>query len=128
MDRLVSDVRKLEGTGTTITWTHWGDGVFMEFFPSADLFINCTPVGTMAGSNGTSPIEPAWLPRKGIVFDLVYNPPETPLLKAAKAQGLQAVSGMGMLVYQAAESFKIWTGKDADVAAMRAAGEKALGS
>jgi shikimate dehydrogenase len=60
------------------------------------------------------------------VFDLVYNPVETPLVVAAKARGAKAVGGMGMLVYQAAEAFKLWTGKDADVAAMLAAAKQAL--
>jgi shikimate dehydrogenase len=61
-----------------------------------------------------------------IVFDLVYNPAETPLLAAAKARGATAVSGLGMLVYQAAESFKLWTGQDADTKAMFAAARTAL--
>ena len=61
------------------------------------------------------------------VFDLVYNPADTPLTLAAKSRGAKAVSGLGMLVYQAAESFKLWTAKDADTAAMFAAARTALG-
>jgi shikimate dehydrogenase len=129
MDKVVADFRKIEGIGTTITWTHWGDGVFMEFFPSVDLLVNCTPVGTKTSDvDGHSPIDAKWLPKSGIVFDLVYNPSETPLLKSAKQQGLTTLSGMGMLVYQAAESFRLWTGKDADVQKMLAAGKAALGT
>jgi shikimate dehydrogenase len=128
MDKLVADFRKLEGIGTTITWTHWGDGVFMTFFPSADLVVNATPVGT-AGSdtNGSSPIDVQWLPGKGVAFDVVYNPPKTAFLQSAKERGLSTVSGLGMLVYQAAESFRLWTGKDADVEKMLTAGRNALG-
>jgi len=127
MDKVVADFRKLEGAGTTITWTHWGDGVFMTFFPNADLLVNCTPVGTKTSDvDGRSPIDAQWLPKHGIVFDVVYNPPETPLLKTAKERGLTAVSGLGMLVYQAAESFRLWTGKDADVQKMLSAGREAL--
>ena len=128
MDKVVGDFRKLEGTGTTITWTHFGDGVFMTFFPGADLLVNTTPVGTAGGdTHGASPIDAQWLPTKGMVFDVVYNPPETPLLKAAKDRGLSTASGLGMLVYQAAESFRLWTGKEADVQKMLAAGREALG-
>ncbi|MDP9238281.1 MAG: hypothetical protein M3P30_12965 [Chloroflexota bacterium] len=52
---------------------------------------------------------------------------ETPFVAAAKSRGAKAISGLGMLVYQAAESFKLWTAQDADIAAMRAAAELALG-
>jgi shikimate dehydrogenase len=127
LDRLVADLRKLEPPGTTITWAHWGDGVFMTVLPSCDLLVNCTPVGTRTSdTDGQSPIDAQWLPKRGIVFDLVYNPPETPLLKAAKERGLTPVSGLGMLVYQAAESFRIWTHQDADVQKMLSVGREAL--
>jgi len=128
LDKLVVDLRELEGVGTTITWTHWGDGVFMTVLPSCELLVNCTPVGTKGSdTEGHSPIDAQWLPEQGIVFDLVYNPPETPLLKSAKERGLKAVSGLGMLVYQAAESFRLWTGQEAPVEKMLAIGHEALG-
>jgi len=126
-DRLVAALRTLEPPGTTITWAHWGDGVFLTYLPAADLIVNCTPVGTKGSdTNGSSPLDAAMLPSSGVVFDLVYNPPETPLLKAARERGAKPVSGLGMLVYQAAESFRIWTGKDAPLDAMLSAGKKAL--
>jgi shikimate dehydrogenase len=129
LDKVVVDLRKLEGTGTTITWAHWGDGVFMTVLPSCELLVNCTPVGTKGSdSDGQSPIDAQWLPERGIVFDLVYNPPETPLLKSARERGLKAVSGLGMLVYQAAESFRLWTGQEAPVEKMLEAGRQALGA
>lgn len=126
-DKLVAALRTLEPPGTTITWAHWGDGVFLTYLPAADLVVNCTPVGTKgSGTNGQSPLDAALLPASGVVFDLVYNPPETPLLKAARQRGATAVSGLGMLVYQAAESFRIWTRKDAPIDVMLSAGRKAL--
>jgi len=128
LDRVVVDLRKLESTGTTVTWTHWGDGTFMTVLPSCELLVNCTPVGTKGSdSEGQSPIDAQWLPKSGVVFDVVYNPPETQLLAAAKARGLKPVSGLGMLVYQAAESFRLWTGQEASVGKMLAAGREALG-
>ncbi len=127
LDKVVVDLRKVEATGTTITWTHWGDGVFMTFLPACDLLVNCTPVGTKTSdSDGKSPLDAQWLPASGAVFDLLYNPPETPLLRAAREHGLKTVSGLGMLVYQAAESFRLWTGQDAPVDRMLEAGRAAL--
>ncbi len=127
LDRVAVDLRKIEGIGTTITWTHWGDGVFMSFLTACDLLVNCTPVGTKSSdTEGQSPLDAEWLPREGVVFDLLYNPPETPLLKSARDRGLKTVSGLGMLVYQAAESFRLWTGHEAPVERMLDAGREAL--
>ena len=129
LDKVCADLRSLTPTGTTLTWTHWGDGTFMTVVPSAGLLVNCTPVGTRGSeTEGESPIDARYLPAGGIVFDLVYNPPETPLLKAAKERGAKAVSGLGMLVYQAAESFRLWTGQEAPVERMLEAGREALGA
>lgn len=128
LDGIVAALRKIEGAGTTITWAHWGDGVFLEQVPHSDLIVNCTPVGTRKSeTEGQSPIDAQFLPAGGLVFDLVYNPQETPLLKAAKERGAKTAGGLGMLVYQAAESFRLWTAKDAPVDKMLEAGKKALG-
>jgi len=53
------------------------------------------------------------------VFDLIYNPPETPLLRKARARGCVAGNGLAMLVYQGVLAFELWTGKPAPVQAMR---------
>ena len=128
IDQLVLQLKPLTPSGTTISWAYWGDGSFLRALGNAGLVVNCTPIGT-AGSDtgGQSPIDVSLLGDGATVFDLVYNPPDTPLVAAAKARGLNAVSGLGMLVYQAAESFRLWTGKDADIAAMLGAGREALG-
>jgi shikimate dehydrogenase len=95
--------------------------------PRADLLVNATPVGMKNDAAAAeSPIEDEFIPAGGIVFDLVYNPPETPLLKAAKECGATPVSGLGMLVYQGAESFRIWTGQDAPTDVMFDAARAAL--
>lgn len=129
LERAVLDLKPLTPAGTTISWAYWGDGSFLRSLAEADLLVNCTPVGT-AGSEsaGESVIDPALIQPKTTVFDLVYNPINTPLVAAAKARGAKAYSGLGMLVYQAAESFRLWTGKDADTKHMLAAGRKALGA
>ena len=61
-----------------------------------------------------------------LVFDMVYNPLETPLLKLARARGIATVSGMEMFVQQGARQFEIWTGKPAPEAEMMRVVEHAL--
>jgi shikimate dehydrogenase len=127
IDRMVVDLKPLTSTGTTITWAYWNDGSYLRSLAEADLLVNCTPVGMRGGdSNGKAVVDPALLRKETAVFDLVYNPSDTPLTAAARERGAKAVSGLGMLVYQAAESFRLWTGKDADTKAMFEAGRGAL--
>lgn len=92
-----------------------------------NLLINATPVGTRDPSAAPIPIELLrHMPRNAFVMDMVYNPPETALVRAAHAAGLRAVGGFSMLLYQGAESFTLWTGVEAPLAVMRAALESAL--
>lgn len=127
LEGIVKENRPRTRPGSTISWTHWMDGVFMQELPKVALLVNCTPVGTKGTeSEGTSPIDPQFLPSTGLVFDLVYNPPETQLLKDAKSKGARTLGGLPMLVYQAADAFRLWTKKDADLAAMRSAAEAAV--
>jgi shikimate dehydrogenase len=77
------------------------------------------------------PGDPSLLPpdafRKGqLVFDLIYNPAETPLLAAARAAGARTANGLGMLLHQGVRAFHRWTGRKPPVAVMRTALEKAL--
>jgi 3-dehydroquinate dehydratase / shikimate dehydrogenase len=89
-----------------------------------DVLINTTPCG-MAGTKQSMPIEESEL-NAALVFDMVYNPLETPLLKLARARGIAVVSGMEMFVEQGARQFEIWTGKPAPEAAMMKVVEQAL--
>lgn len=91
---------------------------------SADLVVNATPAG-MADQRST-PFDPALLRPGQVVADLVYHPAETPLLASARAAGLVAVNGLGMLVHQAAVQFHLGTGLDAPVEVMYAAAHHAL--
>jgi len=81
-----------------------------------DVLINSTPCG-MAGSKQALPIAEEEL-HAGLVFDMVYNPLETPLLKLARARGIPVVTGLEMFVQQGARQFEIWTGKPAPEAEM----------
>ncbi len=75
----------------------------------ADLLVNATSVG-MDGSSQPIPTSIV-LPEKLLVADVIYQPFETPFLKWARNQGNQSINGLGMLLYQAAEAFQLWTGK-----------------
>ena len=81
------------------------------------MLINATPAG-MRDHPLTSPVEETDL-NAGVVFDLVYNPMETPLLALARAKGLITIPGVEMFVHQGAHQFAIWTGETAPAEAMR---------
>ena len=76
----------------------------------ADLLVNATSVG-MDGTSQPIPTSIV-LPEKILVADVIYQPFETPFLKWARNQGNQSINGLGMLLYQAAEAFQLWTGKE----------------
>ena len=90
-----------------------------------DLLVNATPVGTKGGEPGL-PVPDAVLRRAKFAFDLVYNPPETPLLAAAKRAGIPGTSGLTMLLHQAAKAYELWLGSPPDMRAMEAAAKEAL--
>lgn len=77
----------------------------------ADVIVNATPVG-MEPHAGESPIDKKLLRGEQTVFDLIYNPAETQLLKDAKNIGAKTINGMPMLVAQALEQVKLWSGKE----------------
>lgn len=89
-----------------------------------DVLINSTPCG-MAGSKTAMPIRDDEL-NAGLVFDMVYTPLETPLLKLAASRGIPVIGGLEMFVQQGARQFEIWTGKPAPEAEMLRAVELAL--
>jgi 3-dehydroquinate dehydratase/shikimate dehydrogenase len=78
---------------------------------SFDVIINSTPVG-MAGNAGAPILAPEEL-RTKLVFDLVYNPADTPLIRLARQQNIPVITGVEMFVQQGARQFEIWTGKPA---------------
>ena len=76
-----------------------------------DLIINSTPAG-MKGNKLTHILEPGEI-HADLVFDLVYNPVETPFLRMAREKGIPVITGVEMFVHQGARQFEIWTGKPA---------------
>ncbi|MGH9801115.1 MAG: shikimate dehydrogenase, partial [Blastocatellia bacterium] len=83
------------------------------FSGDTDIVINCTPIGMLHHSEGQSPLRADSLPGVKLVYDLIYTPEETALLGDAKAAGCQTLGGLAMLVGQAAEQFRLWTGLEA---------------
>jgi 3-dehydroquinate dehydratase/shikimate dehydrogenase len=90
---------------------------------SFDVIINATPVGM--GGNRQSPLEDKELNTK-YLFDLVYVPAETKLMKLARAKNIEIIPGLEMFVQQGARQFEIWTGKPSPVAEMAFVVSKAL--
>jgi len=88
-----------------------------ENLQDADLLVNATPIGLRR----TDPalVNARILHRKLKVYDVIYNPAETKLIKAAKKKRIRAANGLGMLLYQGALAFELWTGKRAPVKVMK---------
>jgi shikimate dehydrogenase len=88
------------------------------------LLINTTPIGMTPNVNASPLPENLSLPRHVSIYDLVYNPHETKLVKNARTQGLKATTGLGMLIEQAALSFELWTGHSPSRQILRASIEQ----
>jgi len=86
-----------------------------------DLLLNATPLGLKPGDPLPLDEKQFSLRQARSVYDMIYNPPETALLQAAKAAGCRAANGLGMLLHQGAKAFEIWTGKPAPLDVMRRA-------
>ena len=89
-----------------------------------DLVLNATSLGLRP--DDALPLEESQfsLRRSQAVYDMIYRPAETPLLRAGKAAGCRTANGLGMLLYQGARALEIWTGRPAPVAVMRRALEQ----
>lgn len=95
-----------------------------RFLETCDLLINATTLGLHPEDPPPIPLE--WIHPNLFVYDLIYNPPETPLLKHARETGAKTCNGISMLVHQGAEAFEIWTGKKPPLSVMFGAVEQAL--
>ena len=106
--RRIEQAQELASQFDNITVTELN---FQTFYPSnLQLIVNTTPIG-MTPNIDQSPLpENLSLPSNTFIYDLVYNPRATSLVRDACAQGLQATTGLGMLIEQAALAFELWTG------------------
>jgi len=118
---------KRNGQGRIVAYS-WEPETLKLALDGCDLVVNCTPLGTLGSQwEGHSPLSAASIPPRILVYDLVYNPPETPLLGESLKAGARTLNGLTMLVYQGAASFQLWTGRKAPVEVMTAAARSALG-
>ena len=85
------------------------------------LIINSTPLGTTPNTDRSAWPDSVAIPSGAVIYDLVYNPQQTKLMKQATTAGCEAYNGLGMLLWQGAHAFEIWTGEKPDIDVMRAA-------
>ena len=93
------------------------------------MLVNSTPIGMKSKAMGLSPIDEdvvKTMKQDSIVYDIVYNPLKTELIKYAKKHGIKTIQGLDMLIYQGAKAFEIWTGKKPDVLKMKIAALEAM--
>ena len=95
-----------------------------EDLPERGVLVNATSLGLM--SEDPAPFDVSRLPPAWGVYDMIYNPDETGLLRAARARGLAAANGLSMLVHQGARSLEIWSHLDVDAHVMMRAACHAL--
>jgi shikimate dehydrogenase len=92
-----------------------------------DVVVNATSIGLYPDIQARVPLEVETLEPRMVVADVIPNPPETRLVRAARDRGCKVLDGLGMLVNQGVIGFKYWTGVDADPAVMRRALEEVFG-
>ncbi|RNC81773.1 MAG: type I 3-dehydroquinate dehydratase [Phycisphaera sp.] len=117
---LVDKVNSVDGSDASES--QWVSAHHLEDIAdsNADVYINCTPVGMTGGPDPEGLSIPVHelagkLPPETVFFDTVYNPIETPMLKAAREYGFRTIDGVEMFVRQAAAQFELWTGEQAPV-------------
>ncbi|MEO8649006.1 MAG: shikimate dehydrogenase [Acidobacteriota bacterium] len=91
-----------------------------------DIIVNATPLGTLGTHENETVASAADIDGARLVYDLVYNPVETLLMREARLAGVETLGGMEMLIAQGAAQFEIWTGLEAPAEAMRTAAERRL--
>jgi shikimate dehydrogenase len=113
--KLGHDIRSATATRVTVT----DESSLRTLAPDADCLINATPLGLK--KSDPLPLSRDLVRKGQLVCDLVYNPPDTRFLRTAQSQGAKTLRGIGMLLYQGAIAFEIWTGKKAPASVMKKA-------
>ena len=96
----------------------------LENLSDYKILVNTTPIGMRGKAMGLSPVDEDVIKTLGddaAVYDIVYNPLKTELIKLAKKHNKITIQGLDMLIYQGAKAFEIWTGKKPDVLQMKIA-------
>lgn len=120
MSRTLRVVQQLkERTSCRIAVYDYDDEILKREIHSSDLLVNGTNVGMAPNADGCLIPDPSFFHPDLTVADVIYNPLETKLVKMAKEAGCRAFGGNGMLLYQGAEAFRLWTGVDMPVERIR---------
>ena len=122
---LASKVRKLIGSHVNVKWDGLTEESLRREIREADILINATPVGMSPDVNGTL-VEKRLLHPDMVIFDMIYHPLKTRLLREAEEVGAKTINGLSMLIHQGAASFEIWTGVEAPVDVMMKAAEEEI--
>lgn len=120
ISRAGADGRALAG------WPVAGYSDLTALAPAADLIVNCTPAGMSPRVDESPWPEGVPFPSRAVLYDLIYNPPVTRLMRQAEEAGARALGGLGMLVRQGALSFAQWVGIAPPLAIMAEAAQAAL--
>ena len=104
----------------------WLSDDFKEIIQSADILINTTPLGMFPEVDAMPPVDLKLLPEGALVYDIIYNPFETKLLRTAKELGYPTLDGLSMLLLQGQEAYRLYTGELPDLQVMRRALEEGL--
>lgn len=112
--KIVSDLNQESSCKVTL-YDFDDPSVLKREILDSDILTNGTSVGMAPRTDACLIQDPSVFHRDLKVFDVIYNPEETRLLRLAKEQGCQTANGLYMLLYQGAASFKIWTGQDMPV-------------
>ena len=115
-----------EKTPAEAQFVHWQAEYVVP--PEADILVNATPVGLFPNVEEMPLVVMASIRPDLLVCDVIPNPPRTAFLRAAEARGARTLDGLGMLVYQGAIAFQMWTGVEAPVNVMRRALEEVFGT
>ncbi len=115
-----------ESAKTMVTEVLWDENEISGFLGETDILINATPLGMHPNKGAMPPVRITDLPRSALVCDLIYNPRETLLLQKARENGLPVLNGVGMLLYQGAIAFELWTSSQPPLDVMKNALEAEL--
>jgi shikimate dehydrogenase len=108
-----------EKTPAKAQFVHWQGEYVVP--PGTDILVNATPVGLFPNVDEMPRVAMASIGPDLLVCDVIPNPPQTAFLSAAAAQGARTLDGLGMLVYQGAVAFRLWTGVEPSISVMRRA-------
>lgn len=115
-----------EKTSAQTQFVHWQEEYSVP--PEADILVNATSIGLFPRVDEVPSVLMASIRSDLLVCDVIPSPPQTAFLRAAAAEGARTLDGLGMLVYQGAIAFQMWTGVEAPIPVMRYALEEVFGT